>query len=177
MIPTYLFPSLCVRYLLLGDLVLLAAPLMSILPSVDIITTTNKHAAPGQVVFGIQASVRAVAARVAVATVNRGGRRALTLASQHTLFQPPSRRETVLLGCVSYDPSVGEIWGQLKSHFVNTGGVPNFDYVLFSNYEQQVRALLDSHIDISWNGPIAHVMSEERAAVVSLGHARRGSRF
>jgi dimethylaniline monooxygenase (N-oxide forming) len=108
-------------------------------------------------------------ARVAAATVNRGGRRALTLASQHTLFQPPLRRETVLLGCVSYDPSVGEIWGQLKSHFVNTGGVPNFDYVLFSNYEQQVRALLDSHIDIAWNGPIAHVMSEERAAVVSLG--------
>jgi phosphonate transport system substrate-binding protein len=113
-------------------------------------------------------TARVMAARVAVATVDRG-RRALTLASPHTLFQPPSRRETVLLGCVSYDPSVGEIWGQLKSHFVDKGGVPNFDYVLFSNYEQQVRALLDSHIDIAWNGPIAHVMCEERAAVVSLG--------
>lgn len=113
-------------------------------------------------------TARVVAARVAAATVNRGGR-ALTLASRHTLFQPASMRETVLLGCVSYDPSVGEIWGQLKSHFVDTGGVPNFDYVLFSNYEQQVRALVDSHIDIAWNGPIAHVMCEERAAVVSLG--------
>lgn len=103
--------------------------------------------------------------------VVRGGR-ALTLAApprHEKMFHPPPRKETVLLGCVSYDPSVGEIWGRLKSHFVENGGVPDFDFVLFSNYEQQVRALLDSHIDIAWNGPIAHVMCEERASIVSLG--------
>jgi ABC-type phosphate/phosphonate transport system substrate-binding protein len=80
-------------------------------------------------------------------------------------FHIPTSEETVLLGCVSYDPAVSNIWSQLKTHFVSNG-VPNFDFVLFTNYEQQVRALLSSQIDIAWNGPIAHVLCEQYAPAV-----------
>jgi dimethylaniline monooxygenase (N-oxide forming) len=55
-------------------------------------------------------------------------------------------------------------------------GIPNWpgstlDYVLFTNYEAQIRSLVNGHIDAAWNGPIAHVMTEELAPgnVVSLG--------
>ena len=76
--------------------------------------------------------------------------------------------DTLLMGCVSYDPAVGDIWTQMKQYLQNTG-VDNFDFVLFTNYEQQVRALLNGHVHIAWNGPLAHVMAEHRAPIVSLG--------
>jgi len=49
--------------------------------------------------------------------------------------------------------------------------VPGFDFVLFTNYEAQVSALLNREIDIAWNGPLAHVMTHELApnGAVSLG--------
>ena len=111
--------------------------------------------------------------RQALRSTTKGSCRALSRAAsshhQRKLLFQPAPSNTLLLGCVSYDPSVSDIWDQLKSHFVNKGGIPNFDYVLFSNYEQQVRALLNSHIDIAWNGPVAHIMSEVHAPIVSLG--------
>jgi hypothetical protein len=75
----------------------------------------------------------------------------------------------VLLECVSYDPSVGEIWGRLKSHLVGKGCVPTFDFILFNNYKQQVQVLLDLHIDVARNVPIAHVMCKNQAVIGSLG--------
>lgn len=33
-----------------------------------------------------------------------------------------------------------------------------FDFVVFATYEWQVRALLEGHIDVAWNGPLAHVL-------------------
>ena len=83
---------------------------------------------------------------------------------------PPAVHERVLLGCVSYDPSVGAIWQGMKDYLV-TAGVPGFDFVLFTNYEAQVGALLRADIDIAWNGPLAHVMLQTQApaATVSLG--------
>ena len=82
-------------------------------------------------------------------------------------------RPPLLMGCVCYDPSVGDIWSGIKDYLVMEKGVP-FDYVLFTNYTAQVRSLVREHIDVAWNGPIAHVMLEELAAannqsVVSLG--------
>lgn len=53
--------------------------------------------------------------------------------------------------------------------YFKSAGVHGFDFVLYSNYEQQVRALLDCEIDVAWNGPLAHVMCEEHADIVSLG--------
>lgn len=48
----------------------------------------------------------------------------------------------------------------------------DLDYVTFTNYERQVNALLHGHIDIAWNGPLAHVRLQRRAGwgrTVSLG--------
>ena len=86
-------------------------------------------------------------------------------------FVLPTRETSVLLGCVSYDPAVGDIWSMMRSYLQSK--VPGFDFVLFSNYEQQVRALLDKDIDIAWNGPLAHVLCEQHVKqnerLVSLG--------
>mmetsp|Transcript_47300 Transcript_47300/g.101273 ORF Transcript_47300/g.101273 Transcript_47300/m.101273 type:complete len:318 (-) Transcript_47300:49-1002(-) len=83
---------------------------------------------------------------------------------------PPKQEDQVLLGCVSYDPAITTIWEGMKV-YLNKAGCP-MDFVLFTNYEQQVAALLEGRIDIAWNGPIAHVMSQKLAGdgkVVSLG--------
>jgi phosphonate transport system substrate-binding protein len=61
----------------------------------------------------------------------------------------------ILLGAVAYDPKVVPIWEGIREHF-QTEGVP-LDFVLFSNYERQVKALLAGHIDVAWNTPLAHV--------------------
>jgi ABC-type phosphate/phosphonate transport system substrate-binding protein len=64
-----------------------------------------------------------------------------------------NRNETVVMGCVCYDPAIDDIWHGIKT-FLTGRGVP-FDYVLFTNYEMQVRSLVNGHIDAAWNGPIA----------------------
>ncbi|CAE7199890.1 FMO1 [Symbiodinium natans] len=82
----------------------------------------------------------------------------------------PSKDEQVLLGAVSYDPAISTIWGRMKI-YLNTAGCP-FDFVLFTNYERQVAALLAGEVDIAWNGPVAHVLAEQHAGpngLVSLG--------
>ena len=90
--------------------------------------------------------------------------------SSWSFLRPPERSEQVLLGAVAYDPAVSAVWEKLKTYMI-TAGVP-FDFVLFTNYEQQVGALLDGTIDIAWNGPIAHVLTARLAGAsnaVSLG--------
>ena len=79
---------------------------------------------------------------------------------------PPSPKHRLLMGCVAYDPAVGEIWDGIKEYLASSSGgnLPHFDYVLFTNYEQQVSALVEGHIDVAWNGPVAHVMAEDLAA-------------
>lgn len=62
---------------------------------------------------------------------------------------------SILLGAVAYDPKVVPIWEGIREHFQQQG-VP-LDFVLFSNYERQVKSLLAGHIDIAWNTPLAHV--------------------
>lgn len=80
-----------------------------------------------------------------------------------------SAKTSVVMGCVCYDPAINEIWSGIKGYLIGKG-VP-FDYILFTNYEAQVRSLVNGHIDVAWNGPIAHVMTEQLAPgnVVSLG--------
>lgn len=85
-------------------------------------------------------------------------------------LSPPSREEQVMLGCVSYDPAVGAIWEGMRTYMTGEGGVPGFDFVLFTNYEAQVAALLGGSIDIAWNGPLAHVLAQDcHSGLVSLG--------
>jgi ABC-type phosphate/phosphonate transport system substrate-binding protein len=70
-------------------------------------------------------------------------------------------KEAVLVGAVAYDPRVVPIWEGLREYFYEAG-VPT-DYVLFSNYEAQVQALVDGWIDIAWNTNSAFVRTEQRA--------------
>lgn len=61
----------------------------------------------------------------------------------------------ILIGAVAYDPRVVPIWEGMRDYFREAG--PPVDYVLFSNYDRQVRALLDRHIDVAWNTNLAWV--------------------
>jgi ABC-type phosphate/phosphonate transport system substrate-binding protein len=48
----------------------------------------------------------------------------------------------------------------MRDYFRETG--PALDYVLFSNYDRQVQALLDHHIDVAWNTNLAWVKVHRR---------------
>ncbi len=73
--------------------------------------------------------------------------------------------ETVLLlGAVAYDPKVVTIWEGFKAYFARQGLM--MDYVLYSNYERQVDALMSGHIHVAWNSPLAWVRARR------LAHAR-----
>jgi len=55
----------------------------------------------------------------------------------------------ILIGAVAYDARVVPIWEAMRDYF-QEAGVP-IDYVLYSNYDRQVDALLNRQIDIAWN--------------------------
>jgi phosphonate transport system substrate-binding protein len=61
----------------------------------------------------------------------------------------------ILVGAVAYAPQVVPIWDGMRDYFREAG--PEIDYVLFSNYDRQVQALLDRHIDIAWNTNLAWI--------------------
>jgi len=65
------------------------------------------------------------------------------------------------LGAVSYHPRVVTIWERFRTYFADAG-VPT-DYVLFSNYERLVDAVLDGTVDIGWNTNTAYVVLDHRA--------------
>jgi len=71
---------------------------------------------------------------------------------------------TLLLGAVAYDPKVVTIWRGFRDYFLHNG--LNFDFVLFSNYEQQVLAHFDGTIHLAWNSPLAWLQSEQIAKAV-----------
>jgi len=69
----------------------------------------------------------------------------------------------MLLGAVAYDPKVVSIWDGFRAWLRGPGGL-DFDYLLYSNYERQVADLLDGHIDVAWNSPLAWVRARRLAA-------------
>jgi phosphonate transport system substrate-binding protein len=72
------------------------------------------------------------------------------------------RKESILLlGAVAYDPKVVTIWEGFEDYFARQGLTMN--YVLYSNYERQVEALMDGHIHIAWNSPLAWVRARRLA--------------
>ena len=73
----------------------------------------------------------------------------------------PTRPETLVLGAVAYAPKVVTIWEGFKEYFIRHG-LP-FDYILYSNYETQVEALMAGQCDIAWNSPLAWVRAERLA--------------
>ena len=79
--------------------------------------------------------------------------------------------ETILLGAVAYDPKVVTIWEGMREYFREQGAP--MDFALFSNYERQVQTLLNGHIDIAWNTPLAHVQVKKRTGGKSLSLGMR----
>jgi len=70
------------------------------------------------------------------------------------------RRDLLLVGAVAYHPRIVTIWERFRDYFGETG-VPT-DYVLYSNYERLVEALLSGEVDIAWNTSTAYVAAEQR---------------
>ncbi|MBI2954500.1 MAG: phosphate/phosphite/phosphonate ABC transporter substrate-binding protein [Chloroflexi bacterium] len=75
-------------------------------------------------------------------------------------------KKTVIIGSVLYDPKVAVIW-EIISDFFSENGLP-VDTVFYTNYELLVGALLDGHVDIAWNSPLAWLGSQRRSG----GHCR-----
>jgi phosphonate transport system substrate-binding protein len=71
-----------------------------------------------------------------------------------------SRGDTMLVGAVAYHPRIVTIWEGFRDYFA-AQGVPT-DYLLYSNYERLVDALLSGEVDIAWNTNTAYVAAEER---------------
>jgi phosphonate transport system substrate-binding protein len=61
----------------------------------------------------------------------------------------------VLIGAVAYTANVVPIWEGIRDYF--RGSAVEMDFVLFSNYERQVQALMDGWIDVAWNTNLAYV--------------------
>jgi ABC-type phosphate/phosphonate transport system substrate-binding protein len=68
------------------------------------------------------------------------------------------RARPLLVGAVAYHPRVVTVWEGFREYFRAAGlGV---DYVLFSNYERLVEALLEGVVDLGWNTNTAFVSAE-----------------
>jgi len=70
------------------------------------------------------------------------------------------------LGAVAYDPKVVTIWEGFRDWF----GAHDlaFDYILYSNYERQVEALMAGEVDIAWNSPLAWVRARRLGPVEAI---------
>jgi len=65
------------------------------------------------------------------------------------------------LGAVAYHPRIVTIWERFRTYFADAG-VPT-DYILFSNYERLVDAVLNGGVEIGWNTNTAYVALDHRA--------------
>jgi len=80
---------------------------------------------------------------------------------------------TILVGAVAYDPKAVTIWEGIREHYSDQGVA--MDFVLFSNYERQVESLLQGHIDVAWNTPLAHARVRRRTQNQSVSLGMRDS--
>lgn len=67
----------------------------------------------------------------------------------------------IIIGAVLYDPKVSVIWDIIRDFF-DQNGCP-CDVVFFTNYELQVKALMDGQVDIAWNSPLAWVDAQRQS--------------
>ncbi len=74
--------------------------------------------------------------------------------------------EILVMGAVAYDAKVVTIWDGFKQWFAANGLA--FDYVLYSNYERQVEALLAGHVQVAWNSPLAWARAHRMAKARGL---------
>jgi len=66
----------------------------------------------------------------------------------------------LLVGAVLYDPKVAVIWDIIARYFAARDVA--MDCVFYTNYELMVDALLEAHIDVAWNSPLAWVDAQRR---------------
>lgn len=76
-----------------------------------------------------------------------------------------TRPRPLVLGAVATDPKVITIWETFQSYFIQRG-LP-FEYVLYSNYEQQVLSQFDGHCHVALNSPLAWIEAERLAVTRS----------
>src|SRR5699024_8133490 len=69
--------------------------------------------------------------------------------------------EIIRMGAVSYAPKVVTIWEGFKVYLKERGF--NFDYVLYSNYEALVEALMRGDLQFTWNSTLAFVRAQRMA--------------
>src|SRR5215469_15751162 len=78
--------------------------------------------------------------------------------------------DPLVVGAVAYSSKVVTIWEGMRDYF--RASPQPMDYVLFSNYERQVEALLGGQVDIAWNTNLAWVRtvrrSEGRCAALAM---------
>jgi len=63
----------------------------------------------------------------------------------------------LMVGAVAYDQRVVPIWEGIREYYRDAA--VEMDFVLFSNYEAQVDALLKGRIEIAWNTNLAYVQT------------------
>jgi phosphonate transport system substrate-binding protein len=66
----------------------------------------------------------------------------------------------ILVGAVLYDPKVRVIWDIIRDFFAENR-CP-IDAVFYTNYELMVQTLVQGHIDIAWNSPLAWLDAERQ---------------
>jgi phosphonate transport system substrate-binding protein len=64
----------------------------------------------------------------------------------------------VIVGAVLYDPKVSVIWDIIRDFF-ELNRCP-MDVVFYTNYELQNKALIEGHLEIAWNSPLAWVEAQ-----------------
>jgi phosphonate transport system substrate-binding protein len=65
----------------------------------------------------------------------------------------------ITVGAVAYHPRIVTIWEAFREYFARQGQPT--DYILYSNYERLVDALLEGRVDIGWNTNTAFVSVEQ----------------
>jgi ABC-type phosphate/phosphonate transport system substrate-binding protein len=65
----------------------------------------------------------------------------------------------VVIGAVAHAPKVVRVW-DLMREYLRGRGFP-MDYVLFSHYEAQTRALLEQRIQVAWHTNLAYARTQE----------------
>jgi ABC-type phosphate/phosphonate transport system substrate-binding protein len=77
----------------------------------------------------------------------------------------PAPPKVIRIGAVAYSPAAVTIFEDIR-RYLDRKGLP-VDYVLFSNYDALVEALLKKQVDIAWNTPLAHGQYHRKAGNAS----------
>lgn len=79
--------------------------------------------------------------------------------------------DELVVGAVAYTANVVPIWEGIRDYFADSPAP--LDFVLYSNYERQVDALLAGHVDIAWNTNVAWVRTLRKSGGTARALAMR----